>query len=430
MVSLPKSFKLDEPIPSLPEGANGCLISCRPISSSTFGAGGVIDVDLGTRGWLDPKSLAIRYTMAVTAGATQTAMIGTPCYTPFNRLSITANGTTIDSISQFNQVAHVLTTGSMDVASKFGRQFAYGYSNTQPAVTTIQNLDARVSAAAGADTFSVACPLPCLLSNSEKSLPLFAVGNMRLTFTIDTLANMFAVGATLVTGPYVIPTGFVISNFEVVYNMIDLGAEVERMVKGMGPRLFLKSHSYNNSATAVSVGTTGSQSFVFNQRYSSIRSAFLLPNLTIGSKWAEIVDITANAGDYQLQIGNSAYPQMPLSALNNKGGILQETYRAFGNLYDNNSMSIDGGEFQITSSTLVAGLNPYEPGKFIVGQNLEKCQNNDHVLMSGISTYNSPISAVINMPTATVGLCNLNLMLDYDSIIVIDQESKQLSVRS
>ena len=174
----------------------------------------------------------------------------------------------------------------------------------------------------------------------------------------------------------------------------------------------------------------GLRVLVFNQRYSSIRSAFLLPNLTIGSKWAEIVDITASAGDYQLQIGNSAYPQMPLSALNNKGGILQETYRAFGNLYDNNSMSIDGGEFKITSSSLLAVLNPYEPGKFIVGQNLEKCQNNDHVLMSGVSTFGSSISAVINMPTATVGLCNLNLMLDYDSIIVIDQESHQLSVRS
>ena len=50
--------------------------------------------------------------------------------------------------------------------------------------------------------------------------------------------------------------------------------------------------------------------------------------------------------------------------------------------------------------------------------------------MSGVSTFGSSISAVINMPTATGGLCNLNLMLDYDSIIVIDQESKQLSVRS
>ena len=148
MVSLPKSFKLDEPIPSLPDGSQSTLISCRPVSGGPWNASGVIDVDLGTRGWLDPASLAIRHSVATTVGATNAAaMIGTPVYTPFQRLQVTANGTTIDSISQYNQVCHVLTQGKLDVASKFGRQFAYGYSPTQPATTTIQNLDARVSAA-------------------------------------------------------------------------------------------------------------------------------------------------------------------------------------------------------------------------------------------------------------------------------------------
>ena len=432
MVSLPKSFRLDEPIPSLPDGANGCLISCRPVSGTSFQPSGIIDVDLGTRGFLDPASLAIRYTVATVVPATNaSAMIGTPVYTPFQRLQVTANGTTIDSISQYNQVAHVLTQGNLDVAAKFGRQYAYGYSNTQPSPTTIQNLDCRVSAAGATDTYSVAAPLPCLLSQCEKMIPLFAVGNIRLTFTLDTLVNMFAIG-TLSTVAYQSPTSVTITNFELVYNMVDLGKDVESMIKGMGPRLFLKSHSYNNSATVIAAGSQGSSSFVFNQRYSSIRSAFILPSLTIGSKWGEIVDVTTGTGDYQLQIGNSAFPQMPLSSINNRGGILQETMRAFANIYGNGSMSIDGGEFSITCATAVTGLSPYEPGKFIVGQNLEKCQNTDHVLMSGVSTYNSPISAVINIPTATPAgvTCNLNLLLDYDAILVIDQESHQISVRS
>ena len=140
--------------------------------------------------------------------------------------------------------------------------------------------------------------------------------------------------------------------------------------------------------------------------------------------------MTNGTGDYQLQIGNSAYPQMPLSSLNNRAGILQETYRAFSSIYDNGSMSIDGGEFLVSTSTALAALNPFEPGKFIVGQNLEKCQNADHVLMSDVSTYNSPISAIINTTTATAAACNLNLLLDYDAIIVIDQDSHQISVRS
>lgn len=431
MVSLPKSFKLDEPIPSLPDGANGCLISCRPVSGTSFQPSAVIDVDLGTRGWLDPASLAIRYTGAIVVPATnQSAMIGTPVYTPLNRVQITANGTTIDTLSQYNQIAHVLTQGNLDVASKYGRQFAHGYTNTAIAGSqNVQNLDARVSPANATDTYSVSAPLPCILSQCEKMIPLFAVGNIRLTFTLETLANMFAIG-TLSTVVYQSPTSFTLSNFEVVYNMIDLGSEVQNMVKGMGSRLFLKSHSYNNSATAVASGAVGSGSYVFNQRYSSIRSAFLLPNKVIGSKWAEICDLTNGSGDYQLQIGNSAFPQMPLSSVNNKAGLLQETFRAFGSIYGNGSMSIDTNEFNIQANTADTGLSPYEPGKFIVGVNLEKCQNTDHVLMSGVSTYNSPISAVVNIGTATNSACNLNLLLDYDAIIVIDQESYNLSVRS
>ena len=46
---------------------------------------------------------------------------------------------------------------------------------------------------------------------------------------------MFATGTMLAT--YQVPATFVITYFEVVYNMIDLGGEVEAMVKGMGSRL-------------------------------------------------------------------------------------------------------------------------------------------------------------------------------------------------
>jgi hypothetical protein len=200
------------------------------------------------------------------------------------------------------------------------------------------------------------------------------------------------------------------------------------MVKGMGSRLFIKSHSYNNSATAVASGATGSSSYVFNQRYSSIRSAFVLPNQIVGSKSCEFCDLTSGSGNYQLQIGNSAFPQMAMSSYLNRAGILQETFRAVSNIYSNAGMSVDQTEFGANINTVPSLY--YEPGKFIVGINLEKCQNTDHVLMSGVSTYNSPISVVIDSPTASTAAANLNLLLDYDAIIVIDQDSHNISVRS
>lgn len=442
MSTLPKSFKLDEPVPALPEGSSSVLVSCRPVTSGALTAGAVVDVDLGTRGWLEPGSLSLRYTMTVTHGAAgSSGMIGTPVYTPFQRLQITANGTTIDSISQYNQVCHVLTQGQLDVAAKFGRQTAYGYTVLADPATTVAltNMDGRVTATGGAGdyTFSVSAPLPCVLSNSEKCLPLFAMGGVRLTFSLDTVANMFMAAGTYASAlTLILPTAISITNLEVVYNQIDLGRDVEQMVRGMGSRLFIKTHSFNNSATSIAIGMVGSNSFVFNQRYSSIRSAFILPNVAVGSKWAEIQDITATSatvcGDYQLICGNSAFPQMPLSSINNKAGILQETYRAFKAIDNYGSMSIDSLEFSrvpVVAAT-ITGYSPYEPSKFIVGLALEKVSMADHVLMSGVSTYNTPLSVVINCPTASVIAANLNLLLDYDGILVIDQEANQVSVRS
>ena len=93
-------------------------------------------------------------------------------------------------------------------------------------------------------------------------------------------------------------------------------------------------------------------------------------------------------------------------------------------------MSINTNEWFVGANTASASLSYVEPGKAIFGVNLEKCQSTDHVMMSGVSTYNSPINVVINVPNATTNACNLNLILDYDAIIVIDQESSSLSVRS
>lgn len=437
--SLPKSFNLSEPIPSLPDGAISQLITCRPVSGSSFSAGAVIEVDLGNRGWLDPQSLSIRYKVTVTSGdASGCALIGTPVFAPFNRVSTLVGGASIDTVSQYNQVAHVLTNVTKDIANKYGVQAGYGW--TQPATIAagngnMQYLDGGFFTVNATSSAFYAAPLPGLiLTNAEKQLPLFAMPQVRLQFTLDSLNNMFFSSATTVDGPKV-ATAFTITNFELCYTMCDLGAGVEKMVYDMGRQLSIKSHGLNNSAVNVASATSGSQSYVFNQRFASIRSAFICPNRAdgIASKWAEICDITNGNGDYQLQIGNQAYPQMPLSTALNKSGILQETARSANNLYSNNAMSINSNEFNnklINDLSNNAGMVYYEPGKFIVGVNLEKVQSGDHVLMSGASTYNTPISCVVNVGTATTNAANLNLILDYDAILVLDPVARQLSVRS
>lgn len=438
MASLPKSLDYSEKIASLPEGATSNLITCRPVSGATFNDSSIIDVDIPCRGFMDCSSLSIRYTATITtvAGDTThaTALCGCPLYAPFQKLSTTVNGSQIDNILNYNMVQNVLVNGSMDVATKYGFQSAFGYTNgviatpATPTGTMIQ-LDSRLTATTVgvvSDVYSVSGPLPCLISNCEKALPLFMFGSMRLSFTLDTLANMFYTAGNT---SYVAPAAFQIKNFEVVYNCMDMTPAVEHMVRGIGKQLFLKSHSYNNSGINVGSGANGSNSYVFNQRLSSIRSAFIIPTLTVGSKWAEIVDVSCG-GDYQLQVGNVCYPSLPLSFKLNSSGVLNETRRAFDNLYSYSGMSISTSEFGLTALLTATNTNPLEPGKAIIGVNLERCQSSDHVLLSGISTYQSPINVIINYGATTSNACNLNLLLDYDAILVIDTESNSLSVRN
>jgi hypothetical protein len=136
MASLPKSFNLAEPIPTLPDGATSQLITCRAISGSVFTAGAVIEVDLGNRGWLDPQSLAFRYKVNFVTDSSGSAMVGTPLFTPFNRVSTLIGGASIDSISQYNQCAHVITNLTLGISDKYGAQSGYGYTQL-PAGTGI-----------------------------------------------------------------------------------------------------------------------------------------------------------------------------------------------------------------------------------------------------------------------------------------------------
>jgi hypothetical protein len=438
MAALPKSFNLAEPIPTLPDGAMSQIISCRPVSGSQFQPQAIIEVDLPSRGWMDPNSLSFRYKLSGTAAVTNgSAMIATPVYTPFSRLSTLVGGANIETVSQWNQVAHVITQTSYDVGTKYGNQFGLGYvlpvDASGNSTGNMAQLDGR-AIPAGAFEFSLAGPiLGSVLSNSDKMLPLFAMPQVRLQFTVDSLTNMFLVGAVTASSPaFGIPTALNINNFEVVFNMCDLGAGVERMVYDLGQSISIKTHGYTNSAVPVPSATSGSSSYVFNQRFASIRGAFICPNRADGSgnRWAELVDVTTNNGDYQLQIGNQAFPQLPLSTVLNKAGILQETKRCCNSLYGNNAMSINSVEFNKTINEANTALYYAEPGKFISAINLEKIQSGDHVVFSGASTYNTPISCIINTATATTVAATLNLILDYDAVLVLNPVARQLSVRS
>lgn len=432
MSALPSQVNYNEPLLRLPENTTNFLASALPTNGSSFGPGSIAQVDLQTnRGFLDPASLSIRYKVVVTNSANASPkLVGTPAYTFINKFVSYVNSQTVETISNYNTVANLLTNIKLSTAQKLGQQYSLGYLSATP-ILAVDNeeIDGRVCTA-GSDEFYLSAPLYSLLGNSEKLIPLFLLQNMRMEFTFESLANISSNLANDIKA-----TGYTISNFEVVYNVIDFGAEIQRQIMSESPQILIKTSSYNTSVAPIALGTNGNINLIYNLRYASIKSAFLNFGGTStddvegsANKNMDSFDITRSSGDYSLQISGISYPQKALSALSNRAGIFNELRRAMGSLFNNNnSMAINTLEFGKEDGS---GTEITVPAKFWVGFNLQKLTIESKAFFSGVSTNNSPITAIINTNVATTQAYNAMLIAVYDAIIQIDTQTKQCVIIS
>jgi len=417
MNSLPASVNFAEVIPSLPDNATRYSVALQPVNGASFTQQQQIIFQFANRGYLIPDSVYLRYKLTSVVGLTATGILGTPAYTPFQRLETQFGSVVVDSINNYHQVSNILVNGTMDWAQKYGNYVNFGYSGTDPANT--EEMDGRVLLASTTDTVTLACPLPCLLTNvADKLLPLWAMPTVSMVLTLDSLANMLLNTTTV--------TSFTLSNVELCYDFIELGSEVDAMVRSMGPKLYIKSQSFSNSSVTVPAASNGSQSYIFNQRYASVKGAIVTFSGGVNGLF-DARDTTTNTGSISLNVSGVSYPQKPYSMVNNKAAIIMEFRKVMGSIYDkNNSVAINALEFAAVDATVTTLT---KPGKFFIGFNLQKLHSN--ALLTGISTNNSNISVNIEQSTA-VGANNrlVNLILAYDALIEIDVLSKQCSIKS
>ncbi len=407
MSSLPSSVAYSVGSPSLPPNARSHEVVVRSSNGLTFGENQTIVFDLPNSAFCDPTSIYIRYRYAFTnlVGA---QLKGTPCYSAFRSLSAFAGSTQLENIQNYGQTANMMVNLTHDQAQRYGVQSAFGYLN-ETGVPNLENLDGRVLTVNEAGTFS--CPLPCVLSNCDKFLPLFALPQLRIELQVDTLASMFR-GDTVA-----VPTGMTLSNVELVYKSVDLGEEVSSMIRSQG-MTHIKTQSIMNTASVLGAGVQGSVALVFNQRLASIKSAFIYcANTTADSNQQyDSVDITSGNGSYSLTIAGTQYPSSAYNTALNKNGMLMALKQATGSVYSkDNNFSINSREWGVIDGVATT-LDT--PGKFIVGIDTEVLDND--YIMSGISSQNSSITCNIVCNTATVDAHNIHLISSYDALLEID----------
>jgi hypothetical protein len=421
-VVLPQSINYAEGLPSLPDATQQIPIAASPVNGAVFTPGSQVQFDLVNRGFLVPDSMYISYNGTMAMTAVQTNLIGCPVYTPINRLDVQIGSQTVDTIQNYGNVMNMLSNTTLDVAQKFGLQSAFGYNNNTTAAPSLDLLDSRdFGAAAVTNNWNVSAPLMSVLSNAERLLPLFAMPQVRITLTLDAVANMFTAPAGVSAVSF--------SNFELRYKVVDMGGAVEQMVLSMGDKIYIKSQSFSSSSNSLASGSTGYIELIYNQRYASVKSLFAINGCTAAAtvnRAFDSVDLTTNNGEYSFSVGGVIYPQRALSSLVNRAGILQELRSALGSVYDrNNAFAISSVEFLYNSgSTTTAAA----PGKFYIGTSVEKL--NSDSLLTGISTQNSPISYRISTGTATAQVHTITLVVNYDALFEIDTVNRQTALKA
>lgn len=433
-IVLPSSINYADALPSLPDNTQQIPVVANPVNGQTFTAGQQIQFDLLNRGFLVPDSIYIRYTgsittagTAITAGASS-FMIGCPVYTPINRVDVQVGSQTIDTIQSYNVLMNMLTNTTLDVAQKYGQQASFGYialagGAVTNAVPTLEQLDGReLPWALGTQVYSVGAPLMSVLSNCERLLPLFAMPQVRIVLTVESIANMFFQSQTQSV------SAFSMSNVELCYKVVDMGGRVEEMVRSMGDKIYIKSQSFSCASQTLGSGSNGYNELVFNQRYASCKSIFALNGGTTASsqnKAFDSYDITSNNGDYSFLVGGVIYPQKPISTAVNRAGALMELKSALGSVYDkNNSFSINAIEYSYISN---GTTSPSAPAKFYIGTSLEKL--NSDSLLTGISTQNSAISYRLSLGTATSQAHTITLVVNYDALFEVDTVNRQVALK-
>jgi hypothetical protein len=426
---LPSSINYAEQLPSLMAGVQNLTQVLNPVNGSSFTTDGAqIIIDFPSRGFIDPRSIYFSYNMSIVQGATAPSVVRCPLYAPFVRLDLYINNSLIESINDYNLLACLWTELYLGPNEKAGLQNGFGYSNADGAIT---KYDARLLTTGVTNSYKVSGPLVCsMLSSMDKFLPAFACGQVRLVFTLDTLNNYTSFTATR-------PTSFTLSNFQVTYDLIDFGAEVEQSVLSL-PQVVIKSSGYVNQSVTVPVGTNGNNSFVFNTRLASIRNAIVSSSSAasanlVNGKFDSVL-ISGSPSSYALNIGGQVYPQAgPLSTVN-ESAILMELRKATGSLYDfSKASSINNIEFAYneigTNATNAAtATTPQEPAKTYIGFDLNKINSASNAMLNGTSSQNSPIVLQVNFGAATTLAKSFNLTAQYDAILTIDTRSRQISV--
>ena len=383
-------------------------------------------------GYLQPDSFYLKYTWTV-ASTGESQIIGCPFFSPLQRCQTLFGSNIVENINNYNCLNHMLSNVLLDPSSKFGMQQMYGYNNSNAGGIQVSNLQSMNGGVLGQNTTGGWSGfLPCLLSNSQKLIPLCAMPTVTFQITLDSIANIFTNaqvaiaanigGGILAQGAAVVPTDFVLTQCTLCYNSITLPESLSQILL-KEDKIFIKSNTFINIQNFIPLGSSGQLELIYNTRLASVKTLFLLNSSNGANKIFDSYDVTS-AGDYVFSVAGTLYPQRPITY----NDILPQLRKSIGGIgCRNTAFSIDALEMLYYASGVGATTREV-PSKFYPSFNVSTVPFSD-VLLSGISTQSSPISVRMNIIIPTTRNITQSLLCYYDAIIEIDTKTKNATVK-
>lgn len=428
--SLPSTLDFSKKLPELPSGVKATLMSVQTTNGISFSPSQVLQWDLPARKglFIDGKTAFIRFKISATSTAGTGVFRRKPVYSVFSRLDEFVGSTPCNSVYLYNQVANMIVDTNYNLADTLGQQFSWGLSQT----AALTDLDG-VATSIGANDLYVSAPLlGSFLPSADKLIPTGLMAPIRIQLTVDTITNIFNTATDI--------TALTISQPELCFSAIDMGADVEDAIAMSSPQLLIKSQGWANATQGVAAGTAGFNTLSFNHRYKSIENLYFLSSSSVATKafnlWGDSFNpmgLAGQIGSIQAMIGQDVYPQLPIN--NATGGVasIQQYLReCVGQIADNrNSMSIFNVNFNQYANGSAASSTD-APAKFIVGFPLSKINSpspySQVSLMSGADASSMPINVLLNAGSSFNSNMNFSLIAQYTQVLTIDTTSKQVAV--
>lgn len=418
-----------EPARALPASTRTLSLLATPTEGANgLTAGGTATFFLNNNGFLNPSSLVLSGQLVITRAnvADVACVLGGAGYAWIKSLTTIVNAFSIETISNYNQLYHMVVNSRMDVAQKQGLSYGLGIHPISAGSVNVQanafsdSYDLKTDAFGNATGLTVSIPfsipIGCVLSNMSKMFPL-KTSATSLQFTIAQLSE-FVFGTA--------PSGFVLNGLALSYDITRFDGATEALIRSVAQngQVAIKSQSWEITTQSLPEATSGSVELQYNKNYKSVKSVFAQFSPLVGVR--NFGAYTVGLTQIGFQLGGLSYPEQMIDLVNRPALAFSEYC---GAIYGGRSM-VDAKTCCSVYSNLALDGNPDNDNPYILaktwyGVNTEALAGSD-ALLSGVDSGTSS-SIRMTIGTALPKAVNVSMLLQFDQIIYYDVNTFQIS---